>query len=294
MKDAAYKNGDLDPESSLGFATITEYVVLEVLGDATKERFGAPYDLYSTSLKKINVKYSILRTNGNSNHWHFSKNINSATPDYYVCLGMDKHQTEILNVWIIPGDAPVVNDKGIMIYQSTEHKFHKYSVDRDIYNNTFQKMDIKEKFEFRNTTKPKVKENRYLYKKYDDELEELKKSVLREPPVKNDFMLGFVREAAPLQRFVLLNIVVIAHKHKFPLDYLWVINRCMNIGRRCGLQYVSQNNVLNSVRAWSDYGVIKTRSHKIKAINTPLKDIEEVIYEDPDFLKFKEGETLGN
>jgi len=60
---AAYKTGELDPSSFLGFATITEYVVIDVLGDATKEKFCAPYDLYSRSLGKVNVKWTVGKIN---------------------------------------------------------------------------------------------------------------------------------------------------------------------------------------------------------------------------------------
>lgn len=50
--------GVLDPTSDIGRATITEYVVLEVLGDCTKEKMNYKYDLTSSKYGSINVKSS--------------------------------------------------------------------------------------------------------------------------------------------------------------------------------------------------------------------------------------------
>lgn len=288
---AAYKTGELDPETCLGFATITEYVVIEVLGDATKERFGAPYDIFSKSLGKINVKYSTLHYSGNSDFWHFVKNINSEIPDYYICLGMDRHQTEILKVWVIPGNSSVVTAKGIRIYPSTEERFIEYSVNHEIYDKTFQDMDIKEKPEFVNTTKPKVNERRYHYRKCDQEIQEIRMQVRDEPPSKNQFMLDYIKDLAPLHKLTLLRIVRVAQRHKLPLNYSWIVNHCINVSKKYNFTYVTAGNLACSISELSTCGIIKAKNQKIRAINTSLSDIEEAIFEDPEFSKLKECDT---
>lgn len=164
-------NGILDPDSYAGFATITEYTVLKVLGDATKENFCAPYDLTSRSLGKINVKYSILNRDGKNHYfWMFSKSRTAEIPDYYICLGMDEHRTEIVRVWIIPGNSKRVRIGGIFISPPKEERVKQYATDPTIYDKTFQELNIKELPEFRNVDKPKVGEYRYILKKLDDEL----------------------------------------------------------------------------------------------------------------------------
>lgn len=171
----SYIKGELDPDSFVGFATITEYVVLEVLGDAKKEKFCAPYDLISESLGKINVKYSIIHRGYvktvNKTYkklfWDFSKPEASKVPDYYICLGFDEYQTEIIRVWKIPGNSEVVTKRGILIRTISEDRFKKYAIDPAIYDKTFQDLDIKTKPEFCNSTKPKVCENNYISKKHD-------------------------------------------------------------------------------------------------------------------------------
>lgn len=170
-----YEKGELDPSSLIGFATITEYVVLDVLGDATKEKFCAFYDLVSESLGTINVKYSILhkdyvctiRRKYKREFWNFARPKNAKTPDYYICLGFDEYQTEIIRAWIIPGNSEVVAKKGIFIRTISEDRFKEYAVDSAIYDKTFQEMDITTKPEFRNTTIPKISEYSYKNKEVD-------------------------------------------------------------------------------------------------------------------------------
>lgn len=287
--EAANKIGELDPDTCIGFATITEHVVIDVLGDAIKEKFGSPYDLISESLGKVNVKYSALRRDHpNHVYWNFSKGKNSKTPDNYVCLGMDKHNTEITRVWIIPGDSEVVKEKGITVSPRRDKRLKRYEVDSAIYDKTFQEMDINSKPEFRNTTKPKISRICLSLKQIDLEYEKEMEILKNQPPSKNLMMLGYIKDSAPLQRFVLLNVVKIAQKHKLPLEYSWVINRCLNLADGYNLSYVSFNRVKDSISLWSTCGVIKTKYPKIKAIHESLDDIEEAIYEDPEFLKFKD------
>jgi hypothetical protein len=176
-----YLKGELDPDSLTGFATITEYVVIDVLGDAKKEKFGAPYDLVSESLGRVNVKYSVLhkgyrksyvtRKCTNYHYWLFSKGKYAFIPDYYICLGMDKYQTEIIRVWIVPGNSEEVSVRGISLNINNEDRLKRYRVDPTQYNTTFQNMDITTKPEFRNTTKPKVPDSRYKWKEIYEEWE---------------------------------------------------------------------------------------------------------------------------
>jgi len=161
------KTGELDPDSLVGFATITEYTVLKVLGDATKEKYGAPYDLISSSLGTINVKYSIIHVDRNKRYWFFSKPRSSKIPDYYICLGFDEFQTEIIRVWLIPGNSKEIAKDGISISENKDERLKRYFVNPKIYNKTFQKMDIKKLPDFCNTTKPKVSESRYERKQWE-------------------------------------------------------------------------------------------------------------------------------
>lgn len=286
---AAYKTGELDPSSCLGFATITEYVVMDVLGDATKENFGSSYDLISESLGKINVKCSALRSYGQTRrYWHFSKRTTAKIPDYYICLGMDKHQTEILKTWVIPGNSKVVTVKGITISPRREERVKRYATDPTIYNKTFQEMDIKTKPEFSNTTKPKINETNLIIKKWDQEYQEALEAMKHQPPSRNHIMFECIQYSAPLQKLVLLGIAWVATKHKLPLDYRWVINYCLDLGRKYDFSYASFRNVGDSIGSWGDCGVIKVKYPKIKAINADLDDIIDIILQDPEFTKFKE------
>lgn len=171
MAIAKHKKGELNPYTPIGFATITEHVVLDVLGDATKEKFLSSYDLISKSLGKINVKYSSLhRENRTHVYWRFTKTRNAKIPDYYICLGMDTHATEIIRVWIIPGESVFVKKRGIIISTYREERFKMYSEDPLIYDRIFQEMNIKDKPEFRYSTQPKVNEYMYVLKKLDMEM----------------------------------------------------------------------------------------------------------------------------
>lgn len=283
--------GELDPDSLLGFATITEYVVLDVLGDATKEKFGAPYDLLSESLGKINVKYSILhRDSPTHRYWTFAKTPTAQIPDYYICLGMDEYQTEIIKVWKIPGSSVVVNKRGIIVRHSRDERVKKYEQDSTIYNKTLQEMNINEKPEFRNTTKPKINDTRLTLQKMELEYRELLESVKNAPPSTNNIMLECIDKSAPLQKLVLLSIVKIAQKHKLPLEYVLISSYCLNLAEKYNYSYVSFRRVADSIGTWGTCGVIKVKYPKIKAINGDYKEIEELILRDPEFAKVKAGE----
>lgn len=140
MKNSQCSNGILDPTSDYGRATVTEYVVLNVLGNCQKQKANAPFDLKSKKYGTINVKSSKICTYNNVEFWSFNKKNNSFIPDYYVCIGLSKYYHVIKHVWFIPGDADIVTPDSITINKN-EYGLNKakcYEVNCDPYNNEFR------------------------------------------------------------------------------------------------------------------------------------------------------------
>jgi len=201
---------------------------------------------------------------------------------------MDEHNTEILKVWVIPGNSEVVNENGITISPRRGERFKIYENDPLVYNKTFQDIDIKEKPEFRNTTKPKVSNTCLTLRKMDLEYQKELDVLKAQPPSMSHITRTSIEYSTPIQKIVLLSIAKVAHEHKLPLEYNWVINYCLRLAEEYNFSYVSFRNVRDTISIWSTRGIIKTKYTKIKAINVELKDIEEIILQDPLFVDVKD------
>jgi len=161
-----YIRGVLDPKSFSGRGTVIEYVVLETMGDCTKQKFNYKYDLYSDKLGEINVKSSLLKYIDNHQFWNFIINPKGYVPDYYVCVALDQYYAKLLHVWEIPGKSNVVRNKGIMIRNSEKglERFKEYEVDVSRYDEIYKTLDITKYPEFNNLDK---NETSLSYLSYD-------------------------------------------------------------------------------------------------------------------------------
>lgn len=155
--------GILDPATDIGKATITEYVVLETMGDCVKTNFNYCYDLDSASLGKINVKSSRLCISRKKQCWNFYINPNGYTPDYYVCIALDERFSKILHVWEIPNTFKVPSDFIISVKNSDRgiKRFNLYEVDASKYDEVLQNMDITTYPEFQNLNAEDIKKIQY-------------------------------------------------------------------------------------------------------------------------------------
>jgi len=169
MKNSLCSNGILDPSSDYGRATITEYVVLNVLGECTKEKLNAPYDLTSKEYGTINVKSSKICTLDENKFWEFHKREKEYIPDYYFCIGFSQYYHVIQHVWIIPGKAHEVKPKGIVVKKNEYglNKFKMYEVDCNPYNKAFREFDNSLYSEFCNIERKEFKYKQLDYVKPD-------------------------------------------------------------------------------------------------------------------------------
>lgn len=140
-------HGILDPNSKTGIGVLTENVVYTVLNDCVKcntiENFNNKYDLISEKYGTINVKSAILRNmNINTYNWHFNKNINAYIPNTYICLGFNENRTEILHVWIIPGNCNLVKRHGINISLHNLERVTQYEIDVMPYDKVYKNLNI--------------------------------------------------------------------------------------------------------------------------------------------------------
>lgn len=148
-----YKNGNLDPESTVGFAFISQRVVAKTLGLDLKHDcncsigFNASYDLYNKNYKYINVKSAILYKD---NIWHFDFG-NKYIPDNYIMLGFSDDKSDILHVWITePEDDLTFDDKNFKFKSSISitnsykglNRVESWEVDVEPYNDTYHSMSL--------------------------------------------------------------------------------------------------------------------------------------------------------
>ena len=97
MSKRDYKNGNLDVNSSTGFAFLTQRIVAKTLGIKLDNdcncsvNFMHPFDLYDKDgYGKIDVKSSCLRKNV-ADSWIFSIKRNEI-PDFFLCLALDNRK----------------------------------------------------------------------------------------------------------------------------------------------------------------------------------------------------------
>jgi len=148
-----YTNGNLDPESSTGFAFLSQRVVAKTLGldlehDCNcSQGFGSEYDLLDDKLGTINVKTYVLN---NNNFWSFNL-INKYKPDTYIMLGFASDKSDILHVWITePEDDLTFDDKkdelkkGISITNSERglKRAAPWEVDAEPYSDAYHSMSL--------------------------------------------------------------------------------------------------------------------------------------------------------
>ena len=148
-----YMNKNLNPNSTVGFAFISQRVVAKALKlgldyDCNcSEGFGAPYDLYDKKLGYINVKAATL---GSNNIWYFHLK-NKKVPDTYIMLGFSSDKSDILHVWITkPTDKLMFNKKsirniGIGITNDINNGLKRaapWEVDCKPYNDAYHNMSL--------------------------------------------------------------------------------------------------------------------------------------------------------
>ena len=148
-----YMNGNLDPESSTGFAFMSQRVVAETLGLGLEydcncsDGFGAPQDLYDKKYKYINVKTATLNK---VNVWNFLLK-NKYTPDTYIMLGLSGNKSDILHVWITePEDDLTFDEKKFKYKQSISitnserglNRAKNWEVDAKPYNDAYHSMSL--------------------------------------------------------------------------------------------------------------------------------------------------------
>lgn len=144
-----YMNNNLDKNSEVGFAFISQRVVANVLGlelkyDCNcKYGFKAPIDLYhKDKYKYINVKASHLHSD---NSWKF-KLTQREIPDTYIMLGFSQDKKDILRVWITdPLDDLTYERKYIGITNNINSGIKRakpWEVDSKPYNNAYHSMNL--------------------------------------------------------------------------------------------------------------------------------------------------------
>ena len=143
-----YKNGNLDYNSTVGFAFLSQRVAAKTLGldleyDCNcSQGFKAPYDLYDEKLGYINIKASVLLLN---NIWKFGFK-NEHIPDTYILLGFAGDKSDILHVWITdPLDDLTYEKKTITITDdifSGLKRAKPWEVDVEPYNDAYHNMSL--------------------------------------------------------------------------------------------------------------------------------------------------------
>lgn len=159
LSDKQYIAGMLNTEAPGGKGTMIEYVVLTTLGDCIKESFNYQFDLTSKKLGEINVKSSSRLNSKNGYEWAFGKHPNSYIPDYFICVGMNNLYTEILHVWIIPGNSRLIGSHGIHVIDNPNglKKVSKYEVNSTPYNEVLHSIDFTSFPEFKNIDNDELK-----------------------------------------------------------------------------------------------------------------------------------------
>lgn len=139
-----YKRGELDPNSSVGFAFISQRVVAKVLGlnisnDCNCEfGFNFKYDLYDENKHgSINVKTASCYKNSS---WSFGL-LNNYIPDTYILTGFSIYKEDILHVWIIPSFI-LIGENHVYISKKSLEQFKIYEVDSEPYNSVYHNMSI--------------------------------------------------------------------------------------------------------------------------------------------------------
>lgn len=150
-----YTNGNLDPDSKVGFGFIGQRIVAKTLGLELKydcncsQGFGAPDDLYDVNkYKYINVKAATLNKN---NAWKFGL-INKYTPDTYILLAFSADKSDIEHVWItdaiddlafniIKNRAKTIINIKNNIYSGLK-RAEPWEVDAKPYNDAYHNMSL--------------------------------------------------------------------------------------------------------------------------------------------------------
>lgn len=114
------RNGNLNPNSSLGKGYVSEILVAKFLGIKTcfdlTDNFSYPkYDMFEhEDWGIINVKGSSPIRRENNSYWGFSTRKNTR-PDFFFCIGYDENRKHVEIVYIIPNEHYVSAIEGIHI-----------------------------------------------------------------------------------------------------------------------------------------------------------------------------------
>lgn len=141
---------NIDPKSITGLNVISRYVISNVLQDCKPSILtDYSYGLQSDTLGRIHVKCDELAQYKHS--WAF-RELNAKYINYYYCLAFDKNRTEILHVWEIPADEPVLRCGKIRVYtsKSSLKRLEEYELDMSIFNEAYYNINISYIPEFEN------------------------------------------------------------------------------------------------------------------------------------------------
>ena len=122
---------DKNKEHSLFLGVhIAEQVLSKVFKNVKQMPYGNKgFDFFCNKGKKIDVKASVLHTNGESlGHWLFIIKQNIIA-DYFLCLAFDNREDlNPLHIWLIPADK-LNHLTGTTISKSTINKWDEYKLD---------------------------------------------------------------------------------------------------------------------------------------------------------------------
>lgn len=143
-----YCKGNIDPNSPTGLKVISKHILSHVLEYCKPDlHVGFNYSLQSESLGKVQLRCDVLHRNS----WKFY-DMNNPEVDYYFLLGYNKDKTEILKVWCIPGNDPIINSTRLRVHNNKTGwcRFEEYELDSEVFNNEYWDISYASIPEFRN------------------------------------------------------------------------------------------------------------------------------------------------
>ena len=149
---AAYRFGNLDPESTTGLGYIGQVITREALSLPIKndynisDNFNSPFDLYDDDkYGEINVKCAKLCQSKIWNNTYWSFNIgDTVKPDYYFMLGLSENKNQVEHVWVVNSDALFIKNKCTAVIANSINGLNKrieFEDDNELYNNIYHNIN---------------------------------------------------------------------------------------------------------------------------------------------------------
>lgn len=139
-----YRNGNLDPYSSVGKGYISEVLVAKFLKiDTCFDKTGIfnyrSFDMFETEeWGRINVKGSKLIDN-NYHLFNISKNI---IPDFFFCIGYDTYRKYVERVYIIPNEDYISKLDLLAIPKYGYSKYHIFMENEKPWDDLFRTLKL--------------------------------------------------------------------------------------------------------------------------------------------------------